>query len=67
MNEHISPKEKLSLDPPEQLSFSSSSSNSALFNRYYQIWKPACTFMLFMLACMQLSIPIFCGASLIPP
>ena len=32
----ITPKE-YTLDPPEQLSYSSSSTNSALFKSYYQI------------------------------
>ena len=43
------------LDPPEQLSLSSSSPNSVMFKRYWQIQKCACTFMCIVLACMLIA------------
>ena len=54
MHAHIAPYCEYTLDPPEQLSFSSSSTNSALFRSYLQIQKCACTIMCIVLACVHI-------------
>ena len=58
MHAHIAPVVQscceYTLEPPEQLSFSSSSPNSALFRSYCQIQKCACTIMRIFLACMHI-------------
>ena len=53
---------KHTLDPSKQISFSSSSTNSALFKSYYHLQKYACMSMCIAFACMHVY-----GASLIPP
>ena len=45
---------RITMDPPEQLSFSSTPPNSAAYKRYYQISKNACTFT--CVVCMYVHI-----------